>query len=133
MAGLSDYLEDALLNATLRNTTFPAPTANVYVALFTGDPLDTGAGPEVSGGSYARVAVSTTGGWTAPSGGMSQNVAAISFAAATAAWGTVTHVAIFDQITGGNLLFHGQLSTSKAVANGDNFRFEIGALNVTVA
>lgn len=137
-SALSDYLETEVLNMTLRNTAY-VPTANVYVALFTGDPLDDGSGPEVSGGSYARIAVSTAGGWSAPAAGpitgtlMSSNVAAVTFVAASAGWGTVTYVAIFDQLAGGNLLFKGPLEASKAVVNGDNFKFEIGSLKIMVA
>ena len=135
MAALSDYLEDALIN-WLRGTTFPAAPANVHIALFTAAPSDAGGGTEVSGGSYARVAVSgAAGSWDAPSGGTgaTENTAAITFPAATASWGTVTHVGIFDASTGGNLLFHGALTESKAVGDGDTFEFAIGALDLTFA
>ena len=53
MAALSNYLENALINATLRNTSYTSPST-VYVGLFTTDPTDAGSGTEVSGGSYAR-------------------------------------------------------------------------------
>ena len=57
MAEMSNYLENALINATLRNTTYTS-VATVYVSLWTSDPTDAGSGTEVSGGSYARTAVS---------------------------------------------------------------------------
>jgi hypothetical protein len=131
---LSDYLENAIINATLRGTTFPAPPASVYIALFTTSPGDAGTGTEVTGGAYARSAVSTTGGWAAPSGGngSTSNVADIVFTSATADWGTVTHIAIFDALTTGNMLYWGALTTPKVVSNGDLVKFLAGTLVLTL-
>ena len=56
MAEISNYLENAIINATLRATTYTSP-ATVYVSLWTTDPTDAGSGTEVSGGSYARTSV----------------------------------------------------------------------------
>src|SRR6056300_745550 len=108
MAEFSDFLENALINAVLRNTTYTSP-ATVYVSLYTTDPTDADTGTEVSGGSYARTAV-TMG---APSNGVSTNSADVTFPTATASWGTVTHIGIHDASTSGNLLFHTPLDTSK--------------------
>jgi len=128
MAEMSNYLENALINATLRNTTYTSPST-VYVGLFTTDPTDAGTGTEVSGGSYARVAVT----FGAPSNGVSTNSAAVEFAQATASWGTVTHIGILDALTTGNLLYHTPLDVSKAIDNGDIFKIAIGSLSVTLA
>ena len=49
MAEMSDYLEVALLNATLNGTAFTAVN-DPYVSLHTADPTDAGTGTEVSGG-----------------------------------------------------------------------------------
>ena len=68
MSEISTYLENALINATLRNTTYTS-VATVYVSLWTSDPTDAGSGTEVSGGSYARQAVT----FGAPSSGVSTN------------------------------------------------------------
>ena len=56
MSAISNYLENALLNATLRNTTYTSP-ATVYAALFTTDPTDDGSGTECTGSGYARKAI----------------------------------------------------------------------------
>jgi hypothetical protein len=128
MAEMSNYLENALINATLRNTTYTSPST-VYVGLFTTDPTDAGTGTEVSGGSYARVAVT----FGAPSNGVSTNSAAVEFAQATASWGTVTHIGILDALTTGNLLYHTPLDVSKAIDTGDIFKIAIGSLSVTLA
>jgi hypothetical protein len=127
MAEMSNYLENALINATLRNTSYTSPTT-VYVGLFTTDPTDAGTGTEVSGGSYARVAVT----FGAPSNGVSTNSGAVEFAQATGSWGTVTHIGILDALTTGNLLYHTALDVSKAIDTGDIFKIAIGSLSVTL-
>lgn len=128
MAEMSNYLEDALINATLRNTAFTSPTT-VYVALFTSDPTDAGSGTEVSGGSYARVAVT----FGAPSNGVSTNSANVEFPTCTSSWGTITHIGIMDALTTGNLLYHTALTTSKVIDVDDIFRITTGNLSVTLA
>jgi hypothetical protein len=128
MAEFSNYLENALINAVLRNTSYTSP-ATVYVGLFTSDPTDAGSGTEVSGGSYARVAVT----FGAPSNGVSTNSAAVEFAQATDSWGTVSHIGIHDASSTGNLLFHTALDTSKTIETGDIFKIAIGSLSVTLA
>ena len=134
MAALSDYLENALIEHLFRNTNYTRP-ANIYVALYTAAPNDAGGGTEVSGGSYARQAIATgaSSGWDAASGGATANTATVTFPTATASWGTVTHVGLFDAVTSGNLLMHGALSASQAVNNGNIFRFNAGDLDVSLA
>jgi hypothetical protein len=128
MAEMANYLENALINAVLRNTSYTSPTT-VYLALYTSDPTDADSGTEVSGSAYARQAIT----FGSPSNGVSTNSAAIEFPQATGSWGTVTHVGIRDALTTGNLLFHTPLDASKAIATGDVFRVAIGSLSVTLA
>lgn len=127
MAEMSNYLEDALINATLRNTTYTSP-ATVYIALFTTDPTDANTGAEVSGGSYARTAAT----FGAPSNGVATNNNAITFPTATGSWGTVTHIGIMDASTAGNLLYHTALDTAKTITNGDIFTISTSNLSVTL-
>lgn len=128
MAEMSNFLENALINATLRNTAYTSPSV-VYLALYTTDPTDADTGTEVSGGSYARQSIT----FGAPSNGVSTNSAAIEFPQAGASWGTITHIGIRDASTTGNLLYHTPLDASKAIATGDIFRIAIGSLSVTLA
>lgn len=128
MAAMSNYLENALINATLRNTSYTSPST-VYAALFTSDPTDAGSGTEVSGGSYARKAIT----FGSPSNGVSTNSAAVEFDQATDNWGTVTHFGIYDASSSGNLLFHGALTTSKVIETGDVFKFASASVSVTLA
>jgi len=129
MSAISNYLENALINATLRNTAYTSPSV-VYAGLFTSDPTDAGSGTEVSGGSYARKAIT----FAAPSNGVTTNsAAACEFDQATGSWGTITHFGIFDALSGGNLLYHGALTASKTIASGDVFKFPTSSVTVTLA
>ena len=128
MAEISNYLENAIINATLRNTTYTSP-ATVYVSLWTSDPTDAGSGTEVSGGSYARTSVT----FGAPSNGVSTNSAAVEFPQATASWGIIGWIGINDNSTGGNLLYHTALDTTKEIDTGDVFKIASGNLSVTLA
>ena len=125
---MSNYLENALINVTLRATAYTAPTT-VYVALYTTDPTDADTGTEVTGGSYARQSVT----FAAPSNGVTTNSADITFPTATAAQGTVTHIGIRDALTAGNLLYHTPLDASKTIDLGDIFKITTGNLSVTLA
>jgi hypothetical protein len=128
MAEMSNFLENALINATLRNTSYTSPAA-VYIGLYTSDPTDANTGTEVSGGSYTRTAV-TMG---APSNGVSTNSAAVEFPQASGSWGTVGWIGILDATSSGNLLYHTALDTSKTISSGDIFKIAIGGLSVTLA
>ena len=128
MAEMSNFLENALINATLRNTTYTS-VATVYVSLWTSDPTDAGSGTEVSGGSYARTAVT----FGAPANGVTTNNADVTFPTATASWGTVGWIGINDASTSGNLLYHSPLDTSKTIDTGDIFKISSGNLSVTLS
>ena len=134
MSAMSDYLEQQIIDHLFRTGTFSKPSA-IYIALFTAAPSDAGGGTEVSGGSYARVAVTQAdANWNAPgTSGLTDNVSDITFPTATASWGTVTHMGVFDAVSAGNLLLWGALTASKAVGNGDTFKFSAGDLDVTFA
>ena len=147
MSAMSNYLENKLVDHIFRGVSFTAPAA-LHVALFTAAPSDSGGGTEVSGGSYARAALSpsttnwaSTGGATtttnpsAGTGGATSNNSAITFPAPSGAnWGVCTHFGIFDASTSGNLLVHGALTASKTINDGDAApSFAISALVVTLA
>ena len=129
MAGFTNYAEDLVLDWLLTNAAATRPTA-WYVALYTVAPGETGGGTEVSGGYYARTAVTFTVSGTAPT--TASNSAAVEFAAATASWGTVVAAGIFDASTSGNLLAFANLTTSKTVDSGDVLRFNTGEIDVTL-
>ena len=127
MGALTDYLENKLLDHVLRNVAY-TPPATVYVGLFTAAPGETGGGTEVSGGGYARQAVS----FSAAANGQTSNSADITFPVATANWGTITHIALFDAATAGNMLWYGALSASKTIQTGDQFIIKAGNLTCSL-
>lgn len=127
MAEFTDYYENKIIDHMLRNQAF-TPPSTIYLALFTSAPSDAGGGTEVSGGSYARQSVTLS----AASGGASSNSADITFPQATADWGTVTHCALMDAASAGNMLMWTALDASKTVNNGDTFKISTGDLDVTV-
>lgn len=131
-SSFSDYIEGKLLDLLFSNAAYSIP-GTLYIALFTVAPSDSGGGTEVSGGSYARVAVTNNAtNFPAASGGSKSNGTTITFPAATAAWGTVVAMGIFDASSSGNLLAWATLTTAKTVASGDTPSFAAGALVVTL-
>lgn len=130
MSSFSDYTENLVLNYLLTANSVTRPTA-WYVGLFTAAPSDTGGGTEVSGNGYARKATGTmtiTGTATTAT-----NAAAIEFSPASGGnWGTLTHAAVFDALTGGNMLAWAPLTTSRTINDGDVFRIPASSLTVTL-
>lgn len=142
MAGtMTDVYEKKVLDLIFRNTNASATVplgldaTNVWVGLFTATPSDTGGGTEVTGGSYARVAVARSGtpGWAAATGTLAttNNSGTITFPTATASWGTVTQFGIFDAVTAGNLIYWGDLTASKTIGSGDTASMAASALAIT--
>lgn len=129
MSAASDYLENKVLDHVLGGTAYTQPT--VYVGLWTADDgLESGTvTSEVSGGSYAR----QTASFAAASSGSAATDATITFPTATASWGTITHIALMDALSGGNVLFHGAVTTSKTIDSGDTFQISSGNLTITLA
>jgi hypothetical protein len=135
---LTDYLEDQIVAHLFRTASFTKPTT-LAVALYTTACSDTGGGTEVSntGTAYARVSVNPADGtWAATSGGngTTSNVSAVTFAQATADWGTVTHWSIVDSATygAGNVLVCSALNASRNITTGADPSFPAGALTVQV-
>lgn len=131
MSALSNYLENEIADHILGGADYTRP-GTVYVALFTTAVAEDGSGTEVSGTSYARVAVTNNAtNWPAASGGVKSNGTEIAFPTAGGSWGTVTHWAIFDASTSGNCLVYGALTASKSIGTGDTAKFAIGAIDLT--
>jgi hypothetical protein len=130
---LSDYLENKLLDHLLKNTAYTKP--DLYFALLTAAPSDSGGGTECTGGSYARKQI-TNDNTSFPQCAVfgtpkKSNAVAIAFPTATAAWGTVTHWAVYDASTSGNLLIHGPLASANSVSSGDTPSIAVGQISIT--
>jgi hypothetical protein len=133
MAGsFSDYLELELLDHVFGNASYSAP-GTLYVSLFTAAPSDSGGGTEVTGGAYARVAVTNNAtNFPAAAAGAKSNGTAITFPTATANWGTVVAMGVHDASTAGNLLAWADLTTSQAINTGATASFAVGDLDITL-
>jgi hypothetical protein len=122
----TNFLETEILDHVFGGASYTAP-ATIYVALFTSAPDDTGAGTEVSGTGYVRQGAAFT-----VSGNNASNTSAVEFPTAGADWGTVTHGAVYDAETGGNMLGYGTLAVSKVVGTGDIFRIGSNDLDINL-
>jgi hypothetical protein len=142
MSAMSNYLENKIIDHVFRGVSFSMPT-NLYVALYTAAPSDAVGGTEVAGSNYARAGLAPSiANWAAtngatlttnPSSGTgatTSNNVAIPFNVPSGSWGTVTHFAVFDSLSGGNMLFWGALSASKLIQSGDTVSIPISQLQV---
>ena len=138
MSAASNYTENNVINALLRGEAFPLPAAT-YVSLHTSNPGETGGG-EVSTAdwpSYVRrdAALGSTieNGWTEPTDGTCTNALQLLYPSNNGAAAiTITHWALYDAPTGGNMLLYAPLNTARTMQPGDVFVFDAGALTVQV-
>ena len=119
--GLSNYCANGFLDRMFRNQAFTV-SAN-YFALCTAAPSDSSTGStitEPSGNNYARRVVNNSGGaspnWGTVSGG-SVTSAAATFATPSGSWGTITHAALLDASTTGNLLAYVDVTDNTVAAD----------------
>lgn len=145
MSAMSDYLENKLVDHVFRGQAYTIPV--IYVGLLTAAPSDSGGGTEVSGNNYARVKAaasaaqaltdwkSTQNNDVASTGttGNTTNTNSVTFPTPSATWGVVTHIGVYDALTGGNLLLYGSLTISKTINQSDTVTFPAAALSFTFA
>lgn len=130
MGSFANFWENEILDHVFGKGAYTPPT--IYVGLSTADPTDSGSGlAEPSGNGYARVQTAAAD-WDPSSGGALDNANDITFPPASGSWGTVTHFALFDAATSGNMLAHGQLTVAKAIGSGDTAKFAAGDLDVSL-
>jgi hypothetical protein len=131
MAALSDYAENLVLNWLMTTGSATRPTA-WYVSLHTGSPNDADDGAnEISGNGYSRQALTVDA--ASGTGGTTSNNANVTFTASGGSWGTISHIGIYDASSGGNLLWHGSMTASKTIADGDTLQFNTGNIDLTIA
>lgn len=134
MSAASNFSENLALNWLLTTSAATRPTA-WHIGLFKNTSGQAGANleagvltDEISGGSYARQSVAFT-----VTNDSATNSATITFPAATASWGTVTHIAIMNAASGGNVLFWGPVTVAKTIDTGDTFQITQNNITVTLA
>lgn len=123
---MSDYLENALLDAVVNNTSFTSP-ANVYVALYSTAPTESTSGTELTGNGYARQEITFSAAVT----GVATSDAVITFPTATSDWLTVVGVAIVDSATAGNILFY-KNTAGRNIKSGDTLNIDSGDITITL-
>ena len=121
-------LENELLDHVFRNAAYTPPTT-VYIGLYTSATSASGGGTEVTGGSYVRQAMS----FDAATSSAIDNTSAVEYPTATANWGTVTHTAVLDASSSGNMLAETALTASKVISTGDVFRFQAGEFDIALS
>ncbi len=136
MPGASTVLKDRVLN-WLRGTAFATAPVTGYVGLYTTATGPGAEGTEVTGGAYARVAVTSATGWAAPATDGAKryivNTGTVTFPTATAAWGTVTHWADHDAASGGTRYLFGALPSSRVINANDVASWPAGSLRMDIA
>ncbi len=130
MSGFTDSEEQDLLEYWFAGTALPnTPT---HIALYTSAPGESSSGTEVTGGSYARVAVARNGtNWgssVSANPSTIENLLEILFIEATASWGTVVAWGYLTASSGGTLLFYADLDANKAIESGVIAQFIPGSL-----
>lgn len=131
MSSFSNYLEQELLDHVFSlDAGYAQPS--LYVALSSADPGEDGSGiNEPSGNGYARVAFSN---WVRSVSEVSNN-ADITFPTATGPWvggANLTHFAIFDASSGGNMLAYGAITPAQAIAADNTVIYKTGNLTVSL-
>jgi hypothetical protein len=139
MSAASNFLENKLLDHTLRYGTAPYTGATtLYLALFNNTSGNAATNLEAgtltdevttSGSAYTRKAIT----FAAASSGTSASSATVTFDTATASWGSITHIAVMDASTSGNVLFYGAVTTAKTIDTGDTFQVSSGNLTIALA
>lgn len=124
---LSNYLADAILN-WFDGDAMPSAPTDVYVALFDGDPTAAGSGgTEVT--TTIRVAGRLAVTWGAVASREVANSADIDFGTAAGA-ADVTHAAIFDAASSGNMLCYSPVDNVRNILMGDPVVIPTGDLRV---
>lgn len=128
----TNYERNRVLNNRYGDGAGYVKPATVYLALYTAMPTVSTGGTEVTGGSYARQAITNdNANFPDPTVGITQNGLQIDFPAASAPWGTIVGAAICDASTAGNIQDFAPLSASKVVGIGDVISFPAGSLVFT--
>ena len=132
MAGaLSDFLVDKILNQMLSGVAYTWPTI-LYLELYTVTPTSAGGGTPVTGGSYARKAVTANAtNFPTTSTQISTLNVLQDFVTATAAWGDVVAVGLFDDPTAGNFLAWDDFA-STTIADTNTARIAVAGLTVAL-
>lgn len=111
MAGLTHVGENMVINEFFRKKNF-------YLGLLKAAPTDNGNAQEIQTASYQRQQIF----FEEPQNGETYNSNNINFPAATENWGWITHVGLFDSVTGGHLVAYSSLDYKKEIRAADIYK-----------
>lgn len=142
--GASNYLANKILDHIFQRSDDIDLGVGVWLALSTTEPNDDGTGvSEPSGDNYSRVLIGYYGQtltykMDAAVAGVTTNGDAIQFpevrdGSGTGDWGTITHYAMYDAETGGNMLISDALSASISAVDGKVPLVRAGDLYVSLS
>jgi hypothetical protein len=130
---MTSYLQKKLGDHAIGKASWTMPTT-VYLALFSASPGENGSlTSEFTGGSYARVSLTSLMGACDAVSGIAANTSVATFPAPTAAWGSLLYAGIVDASTAGNVLYYMPVANPKVVNNADPApSFAIGSISVQI-
>ena len=123
---MTDYLQNAVANATLRNTAYTSPAA-VYASLYSVAPTESSVGTEITGNGYSRQSVT----FSAPSLGTADSNVAVTFTCSGNNWPVVVAFGVTDASTAGNILYYSGIS-GRTVQVGDSVVFASGDITIQI-
>jgi hypothetical protein len=136
MSDLTDYSETEFRDWMSQGVSTDTPPDPIYIGLHTSDPGESPDGStEVSAADYSRVGVAADTGWATPTTSSFENASEVTFGEATNDWGTVSHVALWDDTQGAageTAIAAYALDTSKAINTGDEAVFRAGDLSFSL-
>lgn len=123
---MTDYLQNAVANATLRNTAYSSP-GNVFATLYSTAPTESTVGTEIVANGYSRQSVT----FSAPSAGSLSSNVAVTFTCSGNNWPVVTAFGVVDATTAGNILYFSGIS-GRTVLVGDSVTFDSGNITIQI-
>ena len=139
----TNFAENKIVDAIFRGQALGVP-ATFHIGLMTADTADGTVLTEVAGGSYARVAItSSLANWSGTQGagtnvastgttGQISNNIALNYPTPSANWGLVTHIAFFSAASGGDAWVAGALQTPRNCVSGVDVSWLAGQLILTI-
>lgn len=131
MSGLTQVKAQKVLDMVVGTREYEYSTiANLFSGLLSSDPADGNAAiNEFSGGGYTRKQVAFSDGTS----GSISNTGLLTYPTATADWGLITYIGLFDASVDGSLVMYGPLTNPQYIATGDTFSIPINNLTVTLS
>lgn len=133
--GWGTGIPQEILDHVLKNSTYTTPGTSVWLALGKNLTADSAYNfstwTETSGTGYGRKQVTS---WYAPTNGSTCNLSEVLFANPPIAveWGSITHAAIYNASSSGNVLLWGKLRSPIWIIDGDGLKFAPTDIDISI-